>query len=65
MSNLNYTDSEKERYAKMGMYSAMILQGRNLEEIAKIENTTVEKVRGILEGLKDINPALYQQVKEM
>lgn len=63
-NNRHYTEEQQKALDKMKLYAKMILEGIAIEDIALDEDTTVEVVEKVLEDIKDINPYLYNQVKE-
>lgn len=63
-NNRHYTDSQKKALDKMGLYAKMILEGISIEDIALDDDTTVEVVEALIEDIKNVNPYLYNQVKE-
>ncbi len=62
--NRKYTDQEKREIDEMTAYARMILQGVNPADIALDEGVSEEYVSAVIEKIKDINPYLYNQVKE-
>lgn len=64
-NNRNYSKEESKRIDKMSKYAVAILQGKSLELVAEEDGVTVEVVKEHLEDIKNINPYLYHQVKEI
>lgn len=63
----NLSEDEKKeriRVSNMGQYSAGFLQGKTIEDIAKLHGVSEEEVIETMEGIKDINPYLYNQLQK-
>lgn len=55
---------ERIRVFNMGKYAAGFLQGKAIEDIAKLYGVSEEEVIETMEGIKDINPYLYDQLQK-
>lgn len=55
---------ERTRVLNMGKYSAGFLQGKTIEDIAKLHGVSEAEVIDTMEGIKYINPSLYMQLQE-
>lgn len=63
----NLSEDEKKeriRVLNMGQYSAGFLQGKTIEDIANLHGVSEAEVIKTMEGIKDINPYLYNQLQE-
>ena len=59
-------DEKKERIRifNMEQYAAGFLQGKTIEDIAKLHGVSEKEVIETMEGIKDINPYLYNQLQK-
>ncbi len=63
----NLSEEEKKeriRVFNMGQYAAGFLQGKTIEDIAKLHGVSEEEVIETMEGIKHINPYLYNQLQK-
>ena len=63
----NLSEEEKReriRVFNMGQYAAGFLQGKTIEDIANLYGVSEEEVIETMEGIKDINPYLYNQLQK-
>ena len=59
-------DERRERIKVLNMekYSAGFLQGKTIEDIAKLHGVSEKEVIETMEGIKHINPYLYNQLQK-
>ncbi len=62
--NRKFDEKQQAEIKVMTEYAKMILQGITPADIALDEGTTEEYVHEMIEKINDINPYLYNQVKE-
>lgn len=55
---------ERIKVLNMGKYSAVFLQGKTIEDIANLYGVSEEEVIETMEGIKHINPYLYNQLQK-
>ncbi len=61
-NNHGYSQEEVQRYIRLGAYSARILEGESLKDIAEKDGRPIEVVEEEFRGIRKINPYMYKQV---
>lgn len=63
-NNRQYSEAERRKIDRMGIFAVGVLKGESLEDIASKNGTTVDDVKETLESILKINPPLHEQIKE-
>ena len=58
----NLSKEKRKRYDRLGLYAALYLQGKTIDEIARKVGRKPEEIENDLRGIKPINPTLYYQL---
>lgn len=64
-NRFNFNSPQSEHYRILGECAAMLLQGKELREIADVKGFSVDELLEKFEELKTINPTLYKQIQKM
>lgn len=58
-----YDEETLRRLMRIGRMASQLLEGYDIEEVAKEEGKTTEEVKQMLDELGAVNPLLYKLVK--